>query len=207
MQKSQLIIGEKQAYRENEIITLETVQILEENKVTIQKSGKNKTSTSFLAGIPDKAIHLLIDIFEFKEGYTVLEKKDKYLYELLITNELKPGMIKLKDAFGFDGKNRTYQTTLPKRHIEFLQAYDKYLETIEYINKKYDKDFKPSKITMSTTINFAPKDEQELQKEVLIYFNVDIDDEFKGALSLLYKNNPDWLELLTNNPYYAPSTF
>jgi len=203
----------KDKIHENEVKFIEIMNLYEYKKITVQKRIiKDKTYTSYLLGIPDTAINLIISMFiaddENENGYTILEKIDNQTYKIVITDELKPSTIRIGDIEGYDIKNKTYKTTLPKKKIEYLQAYDKYLENIEYINKKYDKDFKPSDIGVNIIINVAPANDESLQKEVIMRFITNIDDKFKNSIELVNDEIPDWLDLLTTIPKeFLPSTF
>ncbi len=198
---------------EDEVKPIEIMHLYEYKKITVQKRTiKDKTYTSYLLGIPDTVINFIIYMFtaddENKEGYTILEKIDNQTYKILITDELKPGTIRIGDIEGYDIKNKIYKTTLPKKKIEYLQAYDKYLENIDYINKKYDKNFKPADIGANIIFNFAPADAESLQKEVIMRFITNIDDKFKNSIELINNEIPDWLDLLTTIPKeFLPSTF
>lgn len=199
---------------ENEVKDIEILTIQEKKKITVQKRTiKNKTYTSYVLGIPDHLLHLAMDdfyddIYDKKDGITALEKISDNTYKYLITNELKPGLIKLNKIKGYDIKNKTYLTTLPKKKIKYLQAYDEYLDAINYVNEKYDKDFKPNSITALIFINIAPANDEYLQKEIIIQLYTDIDDKFKNSIELINNKNPEWLDVLTDTSSgYALSTF
>ncbi len=198
---------------ENEVKFIEIMHLYEQKKITVQKRTiKNKTYNTYVIGIPDIAMNLVIQTFtrndKDRAGFTILEKIEDQVYKLAITDELKPEMIKLENITGFDIKNRTYKITLPKKKIRYLQAYDKYLETIEYINNKYNKEFKPADIKAFIIINIAPADDEYLQKEVILRFYTDIDDKFKHTLEFIYDEMPEWFDILTAIPkQFLPSTF
>lgn len=198
---------------ENEVKFIEIMHLYEQKKITVQKRTiKNKTYNSYVIGMPDSAIHVAIETFMQddvnKSGCIILEKIDNQVYKLALTDELKPEMIKLENIEYFDIKNKTYKITLPKKKIRYLQAYDKYLETIEYINNKYNKEFKPADIIAFIIINIAPADDEYLQKEVILRFYTDIDDKFKHSLELINDEMPEWFDILTAIPkQFLPSTF
>jgi len=199
---------------ENEVKEIEIFVLEDYRKITVQKRTiKDKTYTSYVLGIPDYLLTIAMNDFfnddmDKKEGFTVLEKIADDTYKYLITDELKPGIIKLDDIKGFDGKDKTYITTLPKKKIKYLQAYDEYIDAIKYVNEKYDKEFKANPINAHIFINIAPASDEYLQKEVIIRFYTPIDDKFKNSIELINNKNPEWLDILTDvSSSYAPCTF
>lgn len=213
MEYTHRLITSADKLKENEVKFQDIIHNISYKKITVQKRTiKNKTYTSYLIGIPVTVISHIIHEFikddDPEMGHTVLEKIDNQTYKMSIVKEINPEMIILDKGQGHDIKNKVIKSTLPKKKIEYLQAYDKYLEMIEYINNKYDKEFEPAIITAFITINIAPADNTELQTEVLIRFNTNIDDKFINCMELLNDEIPDWLELLTSIPKEAiPSTF
>lgn len=200
-------------------ILIEYWQLLEEKKITIQKRKiKNKLYTSYIVGLPSNAIFMATHKYfrsDKKYGYTALKKMDNRTYEYLLTDELKPGMIALDnvsdenyDKESDDKKSQAYMFTLPKKDINFLQAYDKYIETVNYINNKYNEDFKTDDLIANVLINVAPANAKELQSEIIIQFDMNIDDKLKKYIDSIYEQTPEWYSILNDRTVaYLPETF
>lgn len=184
--------------------------------------GSNDFSVKMMkkTDISNEQVNSLIKIIDAES----VRDKNKIIKKIINEFEInKTDADKLYDTFiDIESKGKkNYQLTLPKKNMEYLQAYDKYQETIETLNnehKKYNEftkrynennkgsdkellpifDIKPLYANMTLVQKFNING-LYFDYELHIHINADIDDAFVDFVKNDIKNPggiPGWLETL-----------
>ena len=180
----------------------------DKKKITISTSKKeNKIYRTYQININNDYIRMLndddpTDTTNHKIKLYLIEK-NKQSYQITTNadtiNKVIETQIKIND------KKTTSPLTLPKNDMEYIKAYDTYLNKIDKINTT-GKQFKPAPLNANILLVFKINADNLLGIELSITnLRVNIDDGFINYIQQEYKDiKPDWLNtLLTdwNNEY------
>lgn len=185
------------------------IQSIDHKKITVSTAYKNKkTYRTYQINIKQTYIKALLDNYiseptKNEKIQLYLAKKHKQHYKITKTSNTIDKTIQLNVKL--NNSKKTTPVTLPKNDMEYIKAYDTYLETLDKINAEKD-----NKNNGNDCFKAAP-----LKATVLLQFIVDdITNEFKTELEILnirtiinkdfieyvkkQNNNilPSWLDML-----------
>ena len=195
--------------------------LTDKKKITIitntkKANGENKNYYSYQFNIPLNTMQIVYEKQLNKDGENkliYLQENNKQRYKFIFANTKPENAI--ETSIGINQKKRYVSYTLPKKHIEYLQAYDKYLDVLKTINKDIqeknkladDKDkideFKQQPLYINLETVVTPNDNgKDLNYDMSfkIYTNVEqrfIDYAKKETAK--YGGLPGWLQVLAND--------
>lgn len=185
------------------------MQFTKDKKITISTSKKNnKTYRTYQINMDQADIRMMLN----ENLDTPPEKKKIKLY--LIKKHIQHYDIKEKSnlinetieiTINLNNNKKTTPITLPKNNMQYIKAYDTYLETIDKINNETnnnDDNFDTVPLKATVLLNIAIDDETNTLKTSLSITNIrtSINKEFIDYIKEKNDNIlPDWLNILTTD--------
>lgn len=182
------------------------VNFTDKKKITISTSTKkNKTYRTYQININNDYIRMLSndnienDINNKRIKLYLTEKHKQYYQIKTKANAIDKT---IETQININNRKTTSPLTLPKNDMEYIKAYDTYLDKLNNINESIDianKKFKPAPLTATILLKFNVNEtDNNLNVELNITNLItNIDDEFIKYIKQEYNDIiPEWLNTL-----------
>ena len=182
------------------------VTFTDKKKITISTSTKkNKTYRTYQININNDYIRMLNndnienDINNKRIKLYLTEKHKQYYQIKTKANTIDKT---IETQININNRKTTSPLTLPKNDMEYIKAYDTYLDKLNNINETIDitnKEFKPAPLTATILLKFNVNEtDNNLNVELNITNLItNIDDEFIKYIKQEYNDIiPEWLNTL-----------
>lgn len=182
------------------------VNFTDKKKITISTSTKkNKTYRTYQININNDYIRMLSndnienDINNKRIKLYLTEKHKQYYQIKTKANTIDKT---IETQININNRKTTSPLTLPKNDMEYIKAYDTYLDKLNNINETIDiknKEFKPAPLTATILLKFNVNEtDNNLNVELNITNLItNIDDEFIKYIKQEYNDIiPEWLNTL-----------
>lgn len=184
--------------------------IKEKRKIQLVRNTKNnKTYYSYQINIPKDYLMLIQDDYEYNEKISYLMhfiEINRQHYVIKLAPYGVNNILTFPRIFGYignDPRKKYFQFTLPKKDMQYLQAFDKYQDVINKINSSINnEDEKIAKPLLYSNMYFVQYfDVKNMQFEYELHLSIDsnIDDKVIEYLENDLAESvaiPGWLETL-----------